>query len=616
MFTFNTTCFNCHVSQLATNYSLETDAYHTTWAEPGISCESCHGPGAEHVRVMEAAPPQSPPKDIKILRTKQFTAQQMNDMCVTCHAKMVPISTSFRPGDKFFDHFDLVTLEHHDYYPDGRDLGENYTQTSWLMSPCAKAGKLDCNHCHTPSGRMRFEGAQSNQSCMPCHEKEVNGAAEHGHHQPGSQGNQCVACHMPMTRFAAMGRSDHSMRAPTPATTIAFKSPNACNLCHADRDAAWSDSWVRKWYKRDYQAEVVRKAELIDAARKDRWKRLPEMLGEFSKNENDAVFKASLARLLQGCPDGRKWPALVESLKDPSPLVRASGVSALTGYFTPQTVQALLLATADESRLVRIRSATALAALSARGGLNDSQRVRLDRATEEFRTAMKARPDDWASHANLGNLALERQDFNEAVKCFETSHRLEPRMVGPMVNAAVAYSNLGQNDPAERSLRRALAAEPANAAANFNLGLLLGERGQLDEAEQSLRAALKADPHMAAAAFNLSVILARKNLDEAISWCRKAHDLQPSDPKYAHTLAFYLRQKGDADSAVRVLRGVIERQPAPLDALLLLAEILDEKGDLKAAQQIYRDALAHPDISPAQRSGVASRLQAIVEKQK
>jgi hypothetical protein len=45
-----------------------------------------------------------------------------------------------------------------------------------------------------------------------------------------------------------MGRSDHSMRPPTPATTIAFHSPNACNLCHADHDAAWADQWVRKWY--------------------------------------------------------------------------------------------------------------------------------------------------------------------------------------------------------------------------------------------------------------------------------------------------------------------------------------------------------------------------------
>ena len=53
MFAFNTTCFNCHVTELATNYDLATDTYHTTWAEPGISCESCHGPAKEHVRVME-----------------------------------------------------------------------------------------------------------------------------------------------------------------------------------------------------------------------------------------------------------------------------------------------------------------------------------------------------------------------------------------------------------------------------------------------------------------------------------------------------------------------------------------------------------------------------------
>ena len=95
----------------------------------------------------------------------------MNDMCAMCHAKMVPLSLKFLPGEKFFDHFDLITLEHADFYPDGRDLGENYTETSWLMSPCLESGRLDCSHCHTPSGRQRFEAAEANQSCLPCHEK-------------------------------------------------------------------------------------------------------------------------------------------------------------------------------------------------------------------------------------------------------------------------------------------------------------------------------------------------------------------------------------------------------------------------------------------------------------
>ena len=284
MFAFNTTCFNCHVTELSTNYDLATDTYHTTWAEPGISCESCHGSAKEHVRVMEK------PSDVHKVQGHQdhprqgFHGPRRRTTCAPPATRSwSPCRSSFRPGDKFFDHFDLITLEHADFYPDGRDLGENYTYTSWLMSPCAKSGKLDCNHCHTPSGRMRFEGEKSNQTCMPCHEKEVKQPAEHGHHQAGSKGNECIACHMPMTRFAAMGRTDHSMRPPTPATTLAFKSPNACNLCHADHDAAWADGWVRKWYTNDYQAEVLRRAELIDLARKRQWKRLPEMLAELQK---------------------------------------------------------------------------------------------------------------------------------------------------------------------------------------------------------------------------------------------------------------------------------------------------------------------------------------------
>ena len=216
LFTFNTTCFDCHVSQLATNYDLKTDTYHTTWREAGISCESCHGPGGEHIAAMEAGAKGHTSKDIKIIRTLEFSHQRMNDMCATCHAKLVPLSTEFIAGEKFYDHYDLITLEHQDFYPDGRDLGENYTFTSWSMSPCLKSDKLDCNQCHTPSGRPRFEGKQSNQSCLPCHARTVENSTAHSHHQAEGTGNSCIACHMPMSRFAAMARTDHSMRRPCP----------------------------------------------------------------------------------------------------------------------------------------------------------------------------------------------------------------------------------------------------------------------------------------------------------------------------------------------------------------------------------------------------------------
>ncbi len=88
-----------------------------------------------------------------------------------------------------------------------------------------------------------------------------------------------------------MGRSDHSMRPPTPATTIAFKSPNACNLCHADKDATWSDRAVRKWHAKDYQATVLRQGALIVAARKRDWSELAAMLAAVGGAERDEAVK-------------------------------------------------------------------------------------------------------------------------------------------------------------------------------------------------------------------------------------------------------------------------------------------------------------------------------------
>ena len=555
LFTFNTTCFDCHVSQLATNYDRETDTYHTTWREAGISCESCHGPGGPHIEAMEAGVKGRTSQDIKIIRTLEFSHERMNDMCATCHAKLVPLSTDFVAGEKFYDHYDLITLEHHDFYPDGRDLGENYTFTSWSMSPCLKSGKLDCNHCHTPSGRPRFEGRAANQACLPCHARIVEDPTAHSHHKADGTGNSCVACHMPMSRFAAMARTDHSMRPPMPAATAACKSPNACNQCHADHDALWADQWVRKWYPRDYQAEPLRRAALLDAARKNDWQRLPEMLAGVQDKQGDEIYRNSLVRLLRGCTDPQKWPVLIAALRDDSPLIRASAAAALEGYLAAESVRGLLRATADPLRLVRIRAAAALASVHPEQIDNADARKSLRRATAEFKKAMDARPDDWASYSNLGSFYMESGDFDAAVEAFETALKLEPRVVAPMVNLSMAYANLKQNDKAEAWLRRAAKAEPDNAAVNFNLGLLLAESGRLDEAEKALRAALKSDPQLAPAAYNLAVILGeKKDLAGAVQWCRKAHDLRPEELKYTESLAFYLDANGDKDEAAAVLK--------------------------------------------------------------
>jgi len=587
-YTFNTSCFGCHVSQLSTNYDVPNDTYQTAWAEPGINCETCHGGAEEHVRVCREAEGGNSPEDLKIIRTSAFDEQQSNDLCASCHSKGMPLSTDFQPGDRYYDHFDLVTLEHSDYYVDGRDLGENYTQTSWLLSPCVRGGELDCMHCHTSSGRFR-QKQDPNRACAPCHVDYVADPEPHTHHPEAGPGGRCIDCHMPSTWFARMERHDHSMRPPTPRVTMAFDSPNACNNCHADKNAAWADGWVRQWRDPEYQQPYLEQAALIDAARRGNWSRMDEMSAYLQRDDRNDVFATALVRLLRGAEDQAKWTTLLAAARDRSPLVRASAVEALGDRLTTESVTALVAATRDEYRLVRIRAAAALAQLPPRG-LREEWRPSVESATAELLDSLHARPDDAYSHYNLGNYELNRGNVAAAASSFETAHRLRPDLVEPLVNLAMAQARAGRIREAEQSLRRALELEPESAAALFNLGLLLGEAGRLDEAAAAHRKALEADPELAAAAYNLAVILSGKEPAEALRWSRKAAELRPDEPKYAYTLAFYLHEQGDTDAAIVVLERLIATHPGYAEGWGALGSTYEQQGRIEDARALYRRA--------------------------
>jgi tetratricopeptide (TPR) repeat protein len=608
-YTFNTACHSCHVSQLSTNYDLKTDTYSTVWLEPGINCETCHGPSEEHNRLFKGLPQSAPPPaDPKIISVKKFTTAQHNDSCSSCHAKASALTTSYLPGERFFDHFDLVTLESPDYYPDGRDLGENYTYTTWLMSPCAKNSQLNCITCHTSSGRYRFKAAEkANDACLPCHREHVADPTAHTHHKADSPGNRCVSCHMPTTEFARMLRSDHSMRPPSPAATIRFKSPNACNGCHTDKTPQWADRWVRQWRNRDYQAAVLHGGNLIESARKRDWKRLPEMLAAVTDKNRDEVFANSIIRLLRSCDDERIALALPDVMKDSSPLIRASAAESIGHMPTAAGIKALAAATGDDYRLVRIRAAQSLARIPDIR-LSEPQVLSFKKATEEYLAAIMARPDQWSSHYNLGNYYLSRQDLRHAATAYETAIRFDKTEVPPWVNLSITYARQGETGKAEEALRQALALEPGNAEANFNMGLLKVEGNDPAQAEKHLRRALKTDPQMAPAAYNLCVILGDKRVNEAVSFCRRAAEIHPLNGRYAWTLAYFLDKKGERQAAAETLEALLNRQPG-IDGYLLLTDLYARMGDPQRARAVLERGLADRALGQRDRFAIEAALK-------
>jgi tetratricopeptide (TPR) repeat protein len=184
-----------------------------------------------------------------------------------------------------------------------------------------------------------------------------------------------------------------------------------------------------------------------------------------------------------------------------------------------------------------------------------------------------ARPDQWTSYYNMGNYQLSRGELSEAVASYQAALKLEPQAVMAMVNTSIASAQMGDSVKAEKSLQKALNLAPDNPAANFNMGLVQAEKNKPRQAEKYLKKAIKADPQMAQAAYNLCIITAKDRINEAVTWCRKAAELRPEEPKYAYTLAFYLNQKGDRDEAVRTLKAILEKYPQYKDAEMLFEEI-------------------------------------------
>ena len=161
----------------------------------------------------------------------------------------------------------------------------------------------------------------------------------------------------------------------------------------------------------------------------------------------------------------------------------------------------------------------------------------LAEAAEQFKTALKIKPDYVDAHYNLG-YALSRQGnldagiyhfdetlrldpknlkalnnlgvtlalqgrYGEAANYFEAALKQDPRDADVHYNLAIALKNMGNPDDAAKQFARVLALDSRHAEAHYNLGLLKKERGQADAANQHFARALEINPDFEEARRNL-----------------------------------------------------------------------------------------------------------------
>ena len=250
--TANSECIACHTTGFEKGYNAANDSYQTTWAELGVGCEACHGPGAAHVEEQRnIATATSSPS-----RYGLFDAATTLETCAPCHSLRREVWPGFVPGGvepdghvtgSWLNYFEPVLLDEPEFHFDGQLSGEAYEWASFLQSRMHREG-VTCSNCHEiHSGTLKEEG---NALCLSCHEPKF-ASVEHTHHAFDNEGSQCVSCHMPRKVFMARDvRRDHSLRIPDPVLNTALGTPNVCTACHEDKDGDWAAQYWTSWWGR------------------------------------------------------------------------------------------------------------------------------------------------------------------------------------------------------------------------------------------------------------------------------------------------------------------------------------------------------------------------------
>src|SRR5258706_2984700 len=195
------------------------------------------------------------------------------------------------------------------------------------------AAGVRCADCHDPhSSKTLFAG---NALCMRCHNGSFKGSPiivpeQHSFHRPDSAGNQCVNCHMPQTTYMQRhGRHDHGFTIPDPLLTKEHGVPNACNRCHADKDADWSIAATEKWYGTKMQRPTRERAQWIAKARRGDDAARGAMLRQL-KEEKQGFWRAVAAAVLgQWAGSAEVSRALMAALDDADALARENAARSL-----------------------------------------------------------------------------------------------------------------------------------------------------------------------------------------------------------------------------------------------------------------------------------------------
>lgn len=183
-----------------------------------------------------------------------------------------------------------------------------------------------------------------------------------------------------------------------------------------------------------------------------------------------------------------------------------------------------------------------------------------------------------------GKTALEHNDINSAIACFQKSVKKDPKFFDAHLYLGIAYATGGYLDTAMTELKEALNIKPDDAKAHTYLGLVYRKKGDLDSAVSELKLAIRGDPNNSEAHFSLALTYSEQhNIEGYLSEAREVLRLNPNLSVGHVLLGDAYSGKGDPESAIRELNEALKLDPSNPFLHYIMGMCYFQKGDFAAA---------------------------------
>jgi hypothetical protein len=228
------------------------------FGESSIGCETCHGPGALHVKEMRTKRGSilSPGEvDTSIANPAHLSPRLADDICKECHQQgdtqvVGPGKTvlDFRPGEPLTETIAKLKLpikpeqraeanqqEARPPVPGSLEQSMEWKNSALEMSKCYQAthGQLTCGTCHSVHHEPAAgeEKASYRAACLTCHTVKSCTLRQDDAKRVAA-GDYCIQCHMEKRPVAGVAHSDDTkhriVRYPgQPLPEVAFEQPSA-----------------------------------------------------------------------------------------------------------------------------------------------------------------------------------------------------------------------------------------------------------------------------------------------------------------------------------------------------------------------------------------------------